>query len=329
MLHPKCFTSSSIGYCPDLYKNFLQRNESVSIYWDDAILNPQPDDAFFKVVHQCEPTDVLNIIDKIIANHKFYDLILAFDERVLRECPNSVFLTESACSWLPRKTDGTIDPLGNMNYDGVHHKNPVELTYTGCDVTKKEFAVSFLTSSKNSFPGHKLRQEIFEKLPASVGDLRIWKHRSPPIVDDKRTILEPYMFSIVPENSTHSGYYTEKLIDCFVAKTIPIYWGCPDIEKHFNQSGILRFHGFSDLQGLLSNITPDWYHSRREAIEENFHLAVKGSAQWDQIENAITLGIQKKKAGQGFQRVDNPSTILQPSAPQIVRFSRRRPLRGV
>jgi hypothetical protein len=228
MQHPKCYTSSSIGPCPDLHKNFLQREESVSIYWDDAILCPPQDDAFFKVVHQCEPPEVLNIVDKLISNHTHYDLIMAFDERVLRECPNSVFLTESACSWLPRKWD-TQDPFGVMNWDGVRHKNPVEMNYQPCNVSKKEFAVSFLTSSKNMFPGHKLRQEIYEKLDPAYGDLRVWKHRSPPIISDKRTILEPYMFSIVPENSEHNGYYTEKLIDCFIAKTIPIYWGCPDI----------------------------------------------------------------------------------------------------
>jgi Glycosyltransferase family 10 (fucosyltransferase) C-term len=304
MPHPKCFTSSSIGPCPDLHKNFLNRSETVSITWDDGF-SFEGDDSFFRVYHRCEPPEVIDCTDKLIANHKFYDLILAFDERVLRECPNSVFLTESACSWLPRKTDGTIDPLGLMNHDGILHKNPVELTYTGCDVTKKDFAVSFLTSSKNAFPGHRLRQEIFEKLPASVGDLRVWKHRSPPIVNDKRTILEPYMFSIVPENSQHAGYYTEKLIDCFVAKTIPIYWGCPNLADHFNLEGVLRFTEYSDLQQLLGGLTPERYHSKREAIEENFHLAVKGSAQWDQIENNITLGIQRKLKGQGFQRVDS------------------------
>jgi hypothetical protein len=298
--HPKCFTSSSIGPAPGLPQNFLNRAEDTSITWDDGF--NFEDTSWFRTFHQCEPTDVINIIDKLITNHRFYDLILAFDERVLRECPNSVFLTESACSWLPRKTDGTIDPLGLMNHEGVLHKNPVELKYQGCDVTKKEFAVSFLTSSKNVFPGHRLRQEIFEKLPDSVGDLRVWKHRSPPIINDKRTILEPYMFSIVPENSEHSGYYTEKIMDCFVAKTIPLYWGCPDIGKHFNPDGILAFSSFVDLQRILGNLSPEWYKDRSPAIEENFHLAVKGSAQWDRIENAITLGIHKKHQGKGFQR---------------------------
>jgi hypothetical protein len=106
---------------------------------------------------------------------------------------------------------------------------------------QRRFAVSFLTSSKKQSPGHILRHEIFDRLPSRINNLEVFKHKSPPIVPDKRTILEPYMFSIVPENSRHSGYYTEKIVDCFIAKTIPVYWGCTDIAKYFNPRGIVEF----------------------------------------------------------------------------------------
>lgn len=313
-MRPVCFTSSSIGPCPDLPNNFLDRPQSVSMTWDDGF-HFEGDDAFFRVFHQCEPTEVLNIVDKLIANHTHYDLIMAFDERVLRECPNSVFLTESACTWLPRKWD-TQDPLGVMNWDGIKHKNPVDMNYQPCDISKKEFAVSFLTSSKNSFPGHKLRQEIYEKLDPAYGDLRVFKHRSPPIIGDKRTILEPYMFSIVPENSEHNGYYTEKIVDCFIAKTIPIYWGCPDIGKHFDARGIMQFRSFEELQRLLEQLVPENYHSLQSAIQYNFETALKGVHQWDLMENYITAGIQKKLADEGFIRKNSqpqPEAQTQPN----------------
>ena len=293
MPHPKCFTSSSIGPCPDLHKNFFDRPEQVSITWDDGF--NFSDDSWFRVHHQCEPVGVLDIIDKLIANHKHYDLILAFDERVLRECPNARFLTESACSWLPRKW-GMTDPFGNMRYEnGVYHKNPVVMEYSGCDVSAKRFAASFLTSSKGFMPGHVLRQEIYDRLPAQVGALPIWKHRSPPIIDDKRTILEPYMFSIVPENSRASGYYTEKIVDCLVAKTIPIYWGCKNIDKHFNVDGILQFDNYDSLARTLAALTPEFYASRKQAIEENFKTALRGVHQWNLIEDYIDEGIVRKR----------------------------------
>jgi Glycosyltransferase family 10 (fucosyltransferase) C-term len=325
MPRPVCFTSSSIGPCPTLNQNFLERAETVSITWDDAfclgsLIN---DNSWFRVMHQCEPPEVLNIVDRLIEIHRYYDLILAFDERVLRECPNAVFLTESACSWLPRKF-GAIDPFGEMRYEnGVLHKNPVVMSYEGCDVRAKKFAVSFLTSSKRQFPGHILRQEIFERLPERFGELEVWKHRSPPILSDKRTVLEPYMFSIVPENSRHSGYYTEKLVDCFIAKTIPIYWGCTNLCNFFNMDGIVQFENWDDLKGKLESLTPQFYADRLTAIEENFHIALKGVHQWDQIENYITAGIEKKKQ-EGNKRAEYAPAMPASSLPSHMPY---RPLR--
>jgi len=294
----KCFTSSSIGPCPTLNDNFAEHDVSVSITWDDGF--NLGDNSQFRVFHQCEPRPVLDIIDRLLGCASHYDLILGFDERVLR-LPNAKFLTESACSWLPRKW-GQQDPFGNMRYeDGVYHKNPVVMNYDGCDIAAKKFAVSFLTSSKGSLQGHALRQEIYTRLltalPTPSGSLEIFKHRSPPIIDDKRTILEPYMFSIVPENSRASGYYTEKIVDCFIAKTIPIYWGCTDIAKHFNTDGIIQFENYDDLVTKLQSLTPDFYHDREPAIKENFRRALQGVCQWSLIENYISEGIANKFGG--------------------------------
>jgi Glycosyltransferase family 10 (fucosyltransferase) C-term len=302
LFKPTCFTSSSIGPCPTLCDNFLAREQTTSITWDDG-WNFQ-DDSWFRTFHCCEPLEVFpNVAKRLIEVHKFYDLILAFDENVLRECKNAVFLTESACSWLPRKWNA-IDPLGSMRYEnGVIHKNPVVMSYESCDVSSKEFSVSFLTSAKRQFPGHILRQDIYECLPERIGELRVWKHRSPPIINDKRTVLEPYQFSIVPENSRQSGYYTEKIVDCFIAKTIPVYWGCTDIAKHFNADGIVQFENCNDLLDKLKRLTTEFYKSKEAAVEENFHTALRGIHQWDAIENAITLGIEKKLR-EGDKRID-------------------------
>jgi hypothetical protein len=53
----------------------------------------------------------------------------------------------------------------------------------------------------------------------------------------KIEIFETYMFSIVIENSRQIHYFTEKIIDCLLTKTIPIYYGCPNISDYFDTSG--------------------------------------------------------------------------------------------
>jgi hypothetical protein len=274
----------------DISHHFMQREESVSIQWDDAF--KFEDKAWFRAMHHCEPTDILNVQDKLIANHKFYDLIMTWDDRVLNSCPNAKFLTESCCSWLPRI-------VGNpqSHFIPSEHPNTV-VKYDAPDTSAKRFEVSFLTSSKGWAVGHQLRQEIYDRLSTALstpaGTLPIWKHRSPPRIDDKRVILEPVQFSIVPENSRHNGYYTEKIVDCFIAKTIPIYWGCPSIGKHFNLDGIIQFENYDDLVVKLQSLTPDFYHDREPAIEENFRRALQGTPQWTLIENYLTEGIAEK-----------------------------------
>ena len=36
------------------------------------------------------------------------------------------------------------------------------------------------------------------------------------------------------------GYFTEKLLDCFLTRTVPVYWGCPDIYEYFDLDGIIH-----------------------------------------------------------------------------------------
>ena len=49
------------------------------------------------------------------------------------------------------------------------------------------------------------------------------------------------MFSIVIENSIESDYFTEKLLDCFLTGTIPIYVGTKTTSEYFDTDGIIYF----------------------------------------------------------------------------------------
>jgi hypothetical protein len=50
-------------------------------------------------------------------------------------------------------------------------------------------------------------------------------------VEYKLKCLKDYAFSLTIENTKKDYYFTEKLIDCFMTGTVPIYWGCPSIQK--------------------------------------------------------------------------------------------------
>lgn len=52
--------------------------------------------------------------------------------------------------------------------------------------------------------------------------------------------IEQYKFMICFENQELKGYHTEKIVNGFVGHTIPIYWGDPEIEEHFNSEAFIN-----------------------------------------------------------------------------------------
>ena len=58
-------------------------------------------------------------------------------------------------------------------------------------------------------------------------------------------------------------------------KTIPVYWGCSNIEKHFNTAGIIRVENVDDIIYQVNDLNPTLYNSMSDTIEENFQLALK------------------------------------------------------
>ena len=137
----------------------------------------------------------------------------------------------------------------------------------------KEKNVSIVASMKNWAEGHILRQRVVEDLDYAF-DLICGYGRKP--VAPNLHIFKDYRYSVVIENCKVDYYWTDKLIDCFAAGTVPIFWGCPDIAKYFNMDGIITFNTIEELKGILDNdINPEDYDRRKEAIEDNFNRAKK------------------------------------------------------
>jgi hypothetical protein len=123
--------------------------------------------------------------------------------------------------------------------------------------------VSMITSNKVMCPGHRKRLDLANYLKDKV-DLYGRGHR--PIAT-KEQGLASYMFSIAHENASYSGYFTEKVLDCFATGTVPIYWGDPDIGKIFNPDGIIMLDNFN-----LSELSEELYASKLDAVKENCQI---------------------------------------------------------
>ena len=69
--------------------------------------------------------------------------------------------------------------------------------------------------------------------------------------------ISQYKFMICFENGSVPDYLTEKVINAYVANTIPIYWGCPNVSDYVNMDAILYLKpDFTedDVQKLIDEI---------------------------------------------------------------------------
>jgi len=76
----------------------------------------------------------------------------------------------------------------------------------------------------------------------------------------KIQIQSKYKFSIAAENAFHYGYTSEKIFHSFSAKTIPIYWGNPQIDLDVNPKRIINVHSFNsqdDLTAFIVQVNSD------------------------------------------------------------------------
>ena len=66
----------------------------------------------------------------------------------------------------------------------------------------------------------------------------------------KIDILKDYRFTIAFENSYHSGYNTEKIIQPLSVNCIPLYWGGEQVKDYFNMSKIVFADNFTSLEHM-------------------------------------------------------------------------------
>lgn len=93
-------------------------------------------------------------------------------------------------------------------------------------------------------------------------------------MDDPRhsvDILQEYTFALIIENCDATGYVSEKLYDCFMAGTVPLYFGNPVPELGIPPEmyvDIRRFDTGTDLQHWLDSLhAEDIYHMKTQVLK--------------------------------------------------------------
>ncbi len=179
-------------------------------------------------------------------NNNLYDFVLTFDQKLINKGQNYLYYPHGRC-WI-------------HNYEGIDDKTKF---------------CSIFASDKAMTLGHRLRHMIIDRY-RSTDKMDCYGKYSGNVLEKKEDGLNPYRFSVTIENAIVRGYWTEKLLDAFATKSIPIYYGDKfSVNKFFNEDGIIYFDTIEQLDEIMEKVQGDdngvsFYEERLDAIEENF-----------------------------------------------------------
>lgn len=268
MLHYRCTW--------DFEKDQLLQPKSDTMIWIDIISDIIPGKK--NIYLQVEPEAIYNAEAFLLSHYNRYDHILTYNKNILEKCPNTVKYVYGI-TWIDSEDYNTID------------------------TQNKRYQISMIVGGKAMVDGHHFRQKIFFA-QEHLTDFPIVYFRSckgrilpdlggnrllGPEVKDKIETFKEFQFAIIIENNRQDNYFSEKLIDCLITRTIPIYYGASNIGEYFSIEGwiILDNDTVDGLKTKLSDLTPDFYSKYTEQIDKNYNEALKYVSFYDTINQAL------------------------------------------
>jgi hypothetical protein len=189
-----------------------------------------------------------------------------------------------------RRSLGLVTFLDRFDYILTHNKDIINsrgnaflYEFGGCWVKdyefgNKEFGVSTLIGGKNLAQGHVIRTNLFKRNGEIKIPKDVWVSKNfPPVNPGNHHVLTgtkssmfDKQFHIVIENVKRENWFTEKLMDSLYTKTVPIYYGCPNIGDWFDTDGFIVADSVNDIITACNSLTPDTYNSMIHAVEKNY-----------------------------------------------------------
>ncbi|HEX2847998.1 MAG TPA: glycosyltransferase family 10 [Chitinophagaceae bacterium] len=123
----------------------------------------------------------------------------------------------------------------------------------------KSRKISIIASSKTMMPGHAKRKKFLDELKAKFGNSIDFYGKGINPVNDKADAIAPYYMSICIENSAIDNYWTEKIADAYLGLSLPVYYGCANIDRYFPAESYIRLDinnhkkAFEQIEYLLVN----------------------------------------------------------------------------
>lgn len=102
----------------------------------------------------------------------------------------------------------------------------------------KENKIVWITSNQTASKGHQVRMDFLDRIK-ELPQVHLYGRGIRPI-EDKWTVLESAKYAIAYENFQNDHYWTEKIIDCYLSYTMPLYFGCRAIGDFFPKNSYIE-----------------------------------------------------------------------------------------
>lgn len=149
--------------------------------------------------------------------------------------------------------------------------------------------VSWVTSNANCKPGHIVRLKFRDYMKKNRFNFDLFGRGFNPI-EDKFDGLFPYKYSLALENYSCNDYWTEKIADCYLSWTIPIYWGAINITEYFPKNSMILIDPSKPEQalGIIKDaIRNKWWDNNLKALAEARYLVLNKYQFFPHIVNLI------------------------------------------
>lgn len=241
--------------------------------WIDSFKNLKNSNSDIKIFIALEPNEISHLNEKIINSQNEFDYVFCYDIELLKKVKNSI-LFEMGDRW-------------------VNENDYKKIT--------KNFSVSTVCGFKEITNLHLERKKLFmrQKEIQMPKNFFLSKYGGPKvdynnnILGDSKLPLFESMFHICIENVVKENFFTEKIIDCILTKSIPIYIGCKNIESYFNKNGLITANNINEIIEICNNLTEDDYYKKIKYIEENYEKCLKYINRKERVYNKIKEIINK------------------------------------
>jgi len=231
----------------------LQTDREIEVLIDTFKYDFPPDGVLRIIVIQ-EP--FFKLIDPVMRLPDFYHYVFTYHQDILDNNPKARFLVNPGC-W--------VDPF---------------------NLHTKKFAISTLVGGKidKGFPGYILRHDLWKNQNKIHTPREFYlssncryvgaDYTNNLVLGDTKEPMFDCMFHIAIENVYVHNLFSEKVMDCFMSRTIPIHFGTPNLMEYFNPRGFFSCSTLSEIIETANRLTPALYQERAGAVEDNWHRAM-------------------------------------------------------